>query len=500
MNAGGEAAVIAAAEEAQELRKRGTDAAPLATRRTRFTSNIAGPIFLLADLLCILISVPLALVAYRFVRSEQIIESVHVFAFCATAGTYLLIRTSRHAYRRTLVNLFDPETDTIIDALASVLIASALVWQFGMIGSLSRGITLLYLLMFAGCLVVSRPLVRGAVRHLAGTGSIEQRIVFYGADPQSVAIIRKVIDGIALPHLRFIGVADDRPKVTEVEGLPLIGGLDELLDLARRGEVDQVLFCVPNLPRERLLVIVEQLATVSVDVAVIPPEAIHLAPDYRVHLLGQLPVLTLWQRPFRDVNGLLKRGEDLLIAGTAIVLLSPILLLTGLLVRLSSPGPIFFVQPRIGFNNELIRVLKFRTMYADKADLHAEKTTSANDPRVTRIGRTLRRFSLDELPQLFNVFRGDMSLVGPRPHATHMKVGDRYYQDAVRGYAGRHRVKPGITGLAQVKGVRGEIRTIERAKRRVELDCQYIEKWSLGLDLWILTATFRAVIWDSDAY
>jgi len=273
-----------------------------------------------------------------------------------------------------------------------------------------------------------------------------------------------------------------------------------VLELARRGDLDQVLFCVPNMPRERLLTIVDQLSNVSVDVAVIPPEAIHLAPDYRVHLLGQLPVLTLWQRPFRDMNGLVKRAEDVLIAGTAAIVLSPVMLLTALLVRLSSPGPIFFVQPRVGFNNELIRVLKFRTMYADQSDMKAEQTTTADDPRVTPIGRTLRKLSLDELPQLFNVISGDMSLVGPRPHATHMKVGDRYYQDAVRGYAGRHRVKPGITGLAQVKGVRGEIRTIERAKRRVELDCKYIENWSIWLDLWILAQTFRAVIWDRDAY
>ena len=217
-------------------------------------------------------------------------------------------------------------------------------------------------------------------------------------------------------------------------------------------------------------------------------------------MLGHIPVLTLWQRPFRDINRFVKRWEDLVIAGLMVVLLSPVLLLTALLVRLSSPGPIFFVQPRVGFNNELIKVLKFRTMYADCTDVHADKTTTADDPRVTPIGRTLRRLSLDELPQLFNVIRGDMSLVGPRPHATHMKVGDRYYQDAVRGYAGRHRVKPGISGLAQVKGVRGEIRTIERAKLRVELDTKYIDNWSLWLDLGILAATFRAVIWDRDAY
>jgi Undecaprenyl-phosphate glucose phosphotransferase len=469
-------------------------------RRVRFTSNIAGPIFLAADILCILLSVPLALVTYILLRGERLVASVDLFAFAAAAGAYLLIRASRQAYRRTLVNLFDHEADAVIDALSSVLIACALVWQFGMISNLSRGITLLYLSSFTVCLTLSRPLIRRTIRYLADTGAIEQRIVFYGTDPESLTDIRRVIDNLGLPHVRFVGVADDRPKVQEIDGLKMIGGLDAVLDLARRGELDQVLFCVPNMPRKRLQDILEQLSTVSVDVALIPPVAIELAPDYRVHLLGQLPVLTLWQRPFRDINQFIKRGEDLLIAGTAVVLLSPLLLLTALLVRLSSPGPLFFVQPRIGFNNELIKVLKFRTMFVGRTDFSGEQATTVGDPRVTPIGSVLRRLSLDELPQLFNVLRGDMSLVGPRPHPTHMKVGDRHYQDAVRGYAGRHRVKPGITGLAQVNGVRGEIRTIERAKLRVDFDTKYIDRWSVWLDMWILLATFRAVVWDRDAY
>ena len=335
MNAGGEVAVVAAEKASREKASGNL----ISRRRARFTSNIAGPIFFLADLLCILLAVPLSLVAYSILRSDRMIPSVHIFAFCAAAGTYLLIRTSRHAYRRTLVNMFEHEADTVIDALASVLIASALVWQFGMISSLSRGITILYLLMFSICLVASRPVVRGVVRHLAGNGSIEQRIVFYGADPESLSIIRKVIAASELPHLRFLGVADDRPKVKEIDGLPLLGGLDELLELARRGDLDQVLFCVPNLPRKRLLDIVDALSNVSVDVAVIPPEAIHLAPDYRVHLLGQLPVLTLWQRPFRDVNGLVKRAEDLFIAGTAAILLSPIHAVDGASGPALEPGP-----------------------------------------------------------------------------------------------------------------------------------------------------------------
>jgi lipopolysaccharide/colanic/teichoic acid biosynthesis glycosyltransferase len=139
-------------------------------------------------------------------------------------------------------------------------------------------------------------------------------------------------------------------------------------------------------------------------------------------------------------------------------------------------------------------------MYTDMSDVGARKTTTRDDPRVTPVGRFLRRFSIDELPQLLNVFQGSMSLVGPRPHGTEMMVGDRFYHEAVQGYAGRHRVKPGITGYAQVKGLRGEVRTIERAKRRIELDKHYVDNWSFWLDIWILFATVRAVLFDADAY
>lgn len=470
------------------------------SRPIRFTSNIVGPIFLTADLLCLFASIPVALLAYDFLRGARVVASVHVFAFAVLAASFLLLRSSKRAYRRTLVDLVHEEGDAFVDAVISSLLASALVWQFGMIGNYSRGISLLYLASLLVSLGLTRPLIRMVLRRMAERGAIEQRIAFYGADPQSIAMIRRLLSSLDLPHLRFVGVADDRPKVDKLDDLKLIGGYDDLAALARRGEVDQVLISVPNLPAKRLHEIVDGLSAVSVDVSLIPPEAIELAPDYRVHLLGSLPVLNLWQRPFRDINQFVKRAEDVILAGLALALFSPIAGLAALLVRLTSPGPVFFVQPRVGFNNEVIHVLKFRTMYADQTDVGARATTTKDDPRVTPVGRILRKLSIDELPQLLNVIRGDMSLVGPRPHALEMRVGDHYYQDAVRGYAGRHRVRPGITGLAQVKGLRGEIRTVERAKRRVELDKEYIDRWSLSLDLWILLCTVRAVLFDRDAY
>nr|MBA2466813.1 exopolysaccharide biosynthesis polyprenyl glycosylphosphotransferase [Sphingomonas sp.] len=414
--------------------------------------------------------------------------------------SFFLLRATRDSYSRSFATVAPDATDVIFDAIVSVLLTTALVWMLGAIGDYSRGITLLYLAFFTTALWLSRPALRWYLRRLAKQGVISQRIVFYGADAKSIEAMQQLLASLDLPHLSFVGVIDDRPRVRHIGDLPFLGGSEQLAALARRGEVDQVLITVADLNRQRLDEIVENLSTVSVDVSLIPSQAIDLAPDYRVRLLGPVPVLTMWLRPFRDINRFLKRAEDLIVATTGVVLLSPLLLVTALLIKLTSRGPILFVQPRVGFNNEIINVLKFRSMYAEHSDLHAAETTTRDDRRVTYVGRWIRRLSIDELPQLLNVLAGSMSVVGPRPHATQMKVEDRYYVDAVQGYAGRHRVKPGITGLAQVRGLRGEIRTIERAKRRVELDKEYIDRWSIALDLWILVLTLRAVLFDNDAY
>jgi exopolysaccharide biosynthesis polyprenyl glycosylphosphotransferase len=191
---------------------------------------------------------------------------------------------------------------------------------------------------------------------------------------------------------------------------------------------------------------------------------------------------------------------DKAIASLALIVLAPVMAAVALAVRLDSRGPVLFRQKRLGFDNEPIEVLKFRSMYADQADAGAARLVTRDDPRVTRVGRFIRRTSLDELPQLLNVLRGELSLVGPRPHALAAKAADRLYHEAVDGYFARHKVKPGITGWAQIHGWRGETDTLEKIQKRVEHDLHYIENWSLMLDLYILLRTPLALLESENAY
>jgi Undecaprenyl-phosphate glucose phosphotransferase len=454
------------------------------------------------DLACLAISAPLALAAHDFLLGGRIDAEVHIAAGVIAAVAFFLIRQSRGAYSQPLSQLRTTDKGVALDYIVAALLSSAIIWQFGLVDLFSRGLMLMYVASCAFTLFVSRFALTAAFHALSSSGRIGQRVAIYGADPETVEQAYRILNLQALPQLQLVGVADDRggARASGMPSLPFIGGFSELVELARTGNVDQVLIALPDINRKRLEEILEELSSVSLDISMIPREALALAPSYKVSFLGEIPLLTFWQRPFRDVNTIVKRTEDLVIASAALLLLSPLLMLTALLIKLSSKGPILFVQPRFGFNNREIFVLKFRSMYAERQDLFGEQRTLKNDARITPVGRIIRKLSIDELPQLWNVMRGDMSIVGPRPHAIHMKVGDRFYFDAVRGYSARHRVKPGITGLAQVRGLRGEIDTIERAKKRVELDKYYIDNWSLGLDLQIIFETAFKIVADKNAY
>jgi exopolysaccharide biosynthesis polyprenyl glycosylphosphotransferase len=217
--------------------------------------------------------------------------------------------------------------------------------------------------------------------------------------------------------------------------------------------------------------------------------------------IGNVPVIDVLDKPITDWDVVTKNLFDRIIGGLILIAAAPVMLAAAIAIKLDSRGPVLFKQKRYGFNNELIEVYKFRSMYADKCDATASVLVKSGDARVTRVGAFLRKSSIDELPQLFNVvFKGSLSLVGPRPHAIHAKAEDRLYDEAVDGYFARHRVKPGITGWAQVNGWRGETDTQEKIQRRVEHDLYYIENWSVLFDLYILGRTPLAVLYTKNAY
>jgi exopolysaccharide biosynthesis polyprenyl glycosylphosphotransferase len=244
----------------------------------------------------------------------------------------------------------------------------------------------------------------------------------------------------------------------------------------------------------------DKLTALSARVLLGPGPAAPAYPRSRLSFRYGLPMLSIMEKPLRATDAVVKALFDKVLGSLLLVVLGPFLALIAAAIKLDTRGPVFFVQQRYGFNHQLIRVWKFRTMHAALQDDHADRLTTCNDPRVTRVGAFLRRFSLDELPQLFNVLRGEMSLVGPRPHALHAKAAGKLYEDAVARYAARHKVKPGITGWAQVNGWRGETDTEEKLLKRVEHDLYYIENWSLILDIKILGLTPLAVLVGRNSY
>ena len=261
------------------------------------------------------------------------------------------------------------------------------------------------------------------------------------------------------------------------------------------------IFALPITAEQRILQMLRKLWVLPIDIR-LAAHANRLRFRPRSYsYVGQVPVLDLFDKPIADWDVVIKLAFDKIVGAIALLALSPVLLATAIAVKLDSPGPVLFRQRRYGFNNELVEVYKFRSMYVDQTDATAAKLVTRDDPRVTRVGRFIRKTSLDELPQLLNVvFKGNLSLVGPRPHAVHAKAADRQYDEVVDGYFARHRVRPGITGWAQVNGWRGETDTQEKIQQRVEHDLYYIENWSILFDLYILAITPLSLIKTKNAF
>ncbi|MBB4015925.1 Undecaprenyl-phosphate glucose phosphotransferase [Chelatococcus caeni] len=365
------------------------------------------------------------------------------------------------------------------------------VWLLGWYGSGLAGLFLVRLVLGL------------AVTHLTRAGRLDRRTVIVGGGEAA----ERLIEALAAQRdtgVRICGFFDDRsddrsPDV--VAGYPKLGTVDDLVTFARRTQVDLIIFTLPITAEARILQMLRKLWVLPTDIRLAAHMSqLRLRPRAYSYI-GSVPVLDVFDKPIADWDLVLKWLFDKVVGAILLMLLSPLLLLTALAVKLDSPGPVLFRQKRYGFNNELIEVFKFRSMYVDQSDATAARLVTKGDPRVTRVGRIIRKTSLDELPQLFNVvFKGNLSLVGPRPHALHAKAENRLYDKVVDGYFARHKVKPGITGWAQINGWRGETDTEEKIQRRVEHDLFYIENWSVLFDLVILLKTPPALLKSENAY
>ncbi|MGN6422954.1 MAG: exopolysaccharide biosynthesis polyprenyl glycosylphosphotransferase [Asticcacaulis sp.] len=326
-------------------------------------------------------------------------------------------------------------------------------------------------------------------------GRLTPNVVVVGATRHAQKLIETAMQR---RDVNILGVFDDRlsRNPDALVGVPVLGDVQSLLGHKITPFVDQIVVAIDTSAKARVKTIVEKLRSLPNQVSLLVDVDTDDERRAALSRLSNLPLARVSGIGADERKEMVKRIEDVLIGALALLIFAPLMLVVALLIRLDSPGPIFFRQRRHGFNNEPIYVWKFRSMRAEMTDHTAAQQVTKDDPRVTRLGRFIRKTSIDELPQLFNVLAGEMSLVGPRPHAIGMKTGPDESARLVAEYAWRHRMKPGMTGWAQIKGSRGAMHAAEDVRRRIALDIDYIERHSLWLDLYIMLMTIPCLLGD----
>lgn len=348
-------------------------------------------------------------------------------------------------------------------------------------------------------ILLNRGIAHLVLARMSAAGRFKRSIAVFGAG----VISRRVHDHLQKSEMgvNFAGVFDDRNDSDRIEseGMEISGKLDDLIAQAYAGKVDDIIIALPQTADDRISGIIRKLDQAPCNVHVvthIESDLIPLRSALRVSQIGEVGLIDVKDKSLADWAPLIKRAEDIIVATVGLIITSPILIPAMIAIKLESKGPVIYRQRRRGLNREIIDVLKLRTLTVTDNDDQVRQVT-IGDKRVTRVGGLLRRTSIDELPQLWNVIKGEMSIVGPRPHAL---VHDEQFSSMLEDYASRHQVKPGITGLAQVKGFRGETRTPECIKDRVEQDIAYVRSWSLWLDIKIIFKTVSVVLTGENAH
>ncbi len=434
----------------------------------------------------------------RFGFGSPLAPASHLFIYLGTLVTIVSLHLANGYCIRSITSLYTMVSTLFMGCIGALFFITVCGYLAGSLHEYSRVWLVSSMIASAVLLVVNRIVISQLVgRALIGDRMVES-IVVVGANDHA----EKMIDAIRSSRkakVNVMGVFDDRIDRQIPDSLrpQVLGTTTALLDFIRCNRVDRVIVALPWVASARIDGLLDKLRTVPVRIDLVPNDVVWRFAGIKMERVGPVPVLTIANGRVDEQSGFMKRIEDLVISIVLLLLIAPVLVVISLAVKLDSRGPVIFKQRRHGFNNDVFEVYKFRSMtVADSASADFMQATR-NDYRVTRVGKFLRRTSLDELPQLFNVLRGNMSIVGPRPHAVQHNIE---FASIISEYFARHNVKPGITGWAQVNGLRGETNTLDKMHRRVEFDLHYIENWSLMLDLKIILRTTIAVWFDANAY
>ena len=333
-------------------------------------------------------------------------------------------------------------------------------------------------------------------KHLIRTGRLSENVVIVGATPNAKTLIER---NKADRELNIVAIFDDRlgRAPMEIHGVPVVGTLDDLLAWNKLPKVDRIIVTVTSKAQNRVKLLIERLRYLPNKVVLLLDLEDFNADGTSLAEVAHAPAAYVSGAPTDARRAFIKRVSDIVIGSLMLIGFSPVMLIVSMLIKADGDGPILFKQKRHGFNNEEIRVWKFRTMRPDrKAEEGIIKQVTSDDDRITKLGRILRKTSLDELPQLINVIKGEMSLVGPRPHAVGMTTEETEVHKLVGDYAHRHRVKPGLTGWAQINGSRGPVHTAEEVRERVRLDMEYVNRSSFWFDLYVMLMTAPCLLGD----
>ena len=367
--------------------------------------------------------------------------------------------------------------------------ATKLSYQF------SEQVILTWFIVTPLALLVSQLTVRLIADKLRRNGGLRSAVIV-GANDNSLKLARRIAE---FPYLLIDirGFFDVRDGARIKEGLGTqLGEITDVASYARKHNIQMIFISLPMSAQPRIREILDDLHDTTASIYFLPDVNVFDLMRANFNNVGGIPVVAICESPFSGVDSVVKNVSDFVLASLILLLLSPLMLVIALAVKLTSPGPAIFKQRRYGLNGEEIIVYKFRSMTVSE---DGSQITQAhkNDPRITRIGAFLRRTSLDELPQFINVLQGRMSIVGPRPHAV---AHNELYRKLIKGYMLRHKVRPGITGWAQVNGLRGETEVLEKMQARIEFDLHYLQNWSIWLDLWIIIRTVWVVVRRENAY